>query len=114
LQISGNFQSLSGPELSAGYPLNNTIVSPSLGRNLVGAPPTAALVPPSTMYGDRIYQTDIRLNKSFKSGRTTIRPAINFYNLFNANPIQTYTTTYGAAWLAPTVILNPRFMDIGV
>ncbi len=29
-------------------------------------------------------------------------------------PIQTYTTTYGAAWLAPTVILNPRFMDFGV
>ena len=67
-----------------------------------------------SQYGDRIYQTDIRFNKTIKSGRTAIRPTINFYNLFNANPIQTYTNNYGAAWLAPTVILNPRFMDFGI
>ena len=73
-----------------------------------------ALVPPGTMYGDRIYQTDVRFNKTIKAGRTSIRPTISIYNLFNANPIQTYTTTFGAAWLAPTVILNPRFMDFGV
>ncbi len=29
--------------------------------------------------------------KTIKAGRTTIRPTINFFNLFNANPIQTYT-----------------------
>ena len=73
-----------------------------------------ALVPPGTMYGDRIYQTDIRFNKTIRAGRTMIRPTISIYNLFNANPIQTYTNTFGAAWLAPTVILNPRFMDFGV
>jgi len=114
IQVSANFQSLSGPELAANYPLSNAIALPSLGRNFTNAAPTVSIVPPSTLYGDRIYQTDVRFNKSIKSGRTTIRPTINFYNLFNANPIQTYTTTFGAAWLAPTVILNPRFMDFGV
>jgi hypothetical protein len=114
VQVSGNFQSLSGPELSANYPLSNAIALPSLGRNFTNAAPTVSLLPPGTLYGDRIYQTDLRFNKSIRSGRTVIRPTISIYNLFNANPIQTYTQTYGAAWLAPTVILNPRFMDFGV
>jgi hypothetical protein len=39
---------------------------------------------------------------------------VSIYNLFNANPVQTYNTTYGAAWLSPTVILQARFVDIGV
>ena len=114
IQVSANLQILAGPELSANYPLSNAIALPSLGRNFTNVAPTINLMPPGTLYGDRIYQTDIRLNKTIKSGRTTIRPNLSFYNLFNANPIQTYTQTYGAAWLAPTVILNPRFMDFGV
>ena len=115
VQVSANFQSLSGPELSAGYPLTNAIALPSLGRNFTNVAPTVALVPPGTMYGDRIYQTDVRFNKTIKAGRTTIRPTVSIYNLFNANPIQTYNTTYTTAgWLAPTVILTPRFADFGV
>jgi hypothetical protein len=39
---------------------------------------------------------------------------VSIYNLFNANPVQTYVTTYGATWLNPTVILQARFVDIGV
>ncbi len=114
-QVSANFQSLSGPELAANYPLSNAIAFPSLGRNFTNVAPTVALVAPGTLYGDRIYQTDIRFNKMIKSGRTVIRPTVSIYNLFNANPIQTYATTYTpTGWLAPTVILNPRFMDFGV
>jgi hypothetical protein len=112
--VSANFQGLPGPQLNASYPLTNAIALPSLGRNFTNVPPSVELVPPGTLYGDRIYQTDVRLSKTIKTGRTSIRPTISFYNLFNANPIQTYTTTFGAAWLAPTVILNPRFMDFGV
>jgi hypothetical protein len=66
------------------------------------------------MYGDRIYQTDLRLSKVIRTGGTTIRPTVSIYNLFNANPVQTYNNTFGPAWLAPTVILQARFVDIGV
>ena len=66
------------------------------------------------MYGDRIYQTDLRISKAFRTGGTVIRPTVSIYNLFNANPIQTYNTTYSSAWLAPTVIMQARFWDIGV
>ncbi len=114
-QVSANFQSLSGPDLSANYPLTNAIASPSLGRNFTNVAPTVNLLPPGTLYGDRIYQTDLRLNWTVKAGRTTIRPNLNLYNLFNANPILTYATTYTATgWLSPQVILTPRFMDFGV
>ena len=75
------------------------------------------MVPPGTLYLDRIYQTDIRFTKSIRYRATVIRPTLSVYNLFNANPTNTnaaFQTTYGGSWLAPTVIMTPRFMDIGV
>ena len=114
LNVSATFQSLSGPQLSANYPLTNAIAGPSLGRNFTNVPPTIDLLPGGTMYGDRIYQTDIRISRVIRSGRTTIRPTVSIYNLFNANPVQTYNTTFGPAWLSPTTIMQARFVDIGV
>ena len=46
---------------------------------------------------------------------------LGFVNLFNANPIQAYQNAFPgpaanptAGWLAPTVILQSRFADVGV
>jgi hypothetical protein len=114
ISFSATFQSLSGPQLDANYPLTNALVAPTLGRPFTGVPPTVNLLPNGTMYGDRIYQTDLRISKAFRTGGTVIRPTFSVYNMFNANPIQTYNTTYGSAWLAPTVIMQARFWDIGV
>jgi hypothetical protein len=114
VSLSATFQSLSGPQLNANYPLTNALVAPSLGRNFTGVPPTVNLLPNGSMYGDRIYQTDLRVSKAFRSGGTVIRPTVSIYNLFNANPIQTYNVNYGSAWLSPTVIMQARFVDIGV
>ena len=114
ISVSATFQSLSGPQLSANYPLTNAIVAPTLGRPFTNVPPTVDLVPAGTLYGDRVYQTDVRISKVFRGGRATVRPTVSIYNLFNANPVQTYNLTYGSAWLAPTVILQSRFVDLGV
>jgi hypothetical protein len=114
INVSATFQSLSGPELRALYPLTNAIAASSLGRNFTNVAPTVDIVPAGTLYGDRVYQTDLRFSRTIRSGHTVIRPTVSIYNLFNANPIQTYNTTYGSAWLAPTVILQSRFADIGV
>jgi hypothetical protein len=112
--VSATFQSLPGPELRAQYPLTNALVVGSLGRNFTGVPPTIDLLPQGSLYGDRVYQTDLRFARTFRAGRTVWRPTFSIYNLFNANPVQTYNTTYGGAWLAPTVILQSRFADLGV
>jgi hypothetical protein len=118
IQASATFQSLPGPQLSGQLPLTNALVASSLGRNFSGLPPSDDLIPPGTLYGDRIYQTDVRFSKSIKAGRTIIRPTVSLYNAFNANPIQTYNTTYNvtntSSFLGPTVILTPRFLDFGL
>jgi hypothetical protein len=114
VNVSATFRSLSGPELRAQYPLSNAIAAPSLGRNFTNVPPTVDILPAGSLYGDRIYQTDLRFSKSIRSGGTVIRPTVSIYNLFNANPIQTYNNTYSAAWQSPTTILQARFVDIGV
>jgi hypothetical protein len=114
VNVSATFQSLPGPELRAQYPLTNAIAFPTLGRNFTNVPPTVDLVPAGSLYGDRIYQTDVRFSRNFRSGRMLVRPTVSIYNLFNANPIQTYNNTFGSAWLAPTVIMQGRFADIGL
>jgi hypothetical protein len=114
VSVAATFQTLPGPELRAQYPLTNALVSGSLGRNFTSVPPTIDLVPSGTLYGDRIYQTDLRFSRTFHARNTTVRPVVSIYNLFNANPVQTYNLTYGPAWLAPTVIMQARFADIGV
>jgi len=114
INVSATFQSLIGPELRAQYPLTNAIAAPSLGRPFTSAAPTVDLLSAGSTFGDRVYQTDLRFSKQIRYGTTTIRPTVSIYNLFNANPVQTYVTTYGATWLNPTVILQARFVDIGV
>jgi len=117
ISASATYQSVSGAQINASYPLTNTTAGLTLGRNFSSTPPSVDMVAPGTMYLPRVYQTDIRFSKNIHAGKTTIRPNLSVYNLFNANPTNTnnaYNTTYGSAWLAPTVILTPRFMDIGV
>jgi hypothetical protein len=112
-----SFQSLPGAQINANYPLTNTTPGLTLGRTFSSVAPTVSLVQPGLLFLDRIYQTDIRLSKTLRYRATTIRPTMNVYNLFNANPTNTnaaYQTTYGASWLAPTVIMTPRFVDFGV
>jgi hypothetical protein len=114
VNASATFQSLAGPVLTAAYPLSNAIAGPSLGRPFTNVPPSVDLLDPSSHFGDRVYQTDLRLTKSFRAGGATFRPTVSIYNLFNANPVQTYNSNYGSAWLAPTVIMQARFADIGL
>jgi len=112
-----SFQSVPGAQVNAQDPLTNTTPGLTLGRAFSSTPPTVDLVPPGTAYLDRVYQTDVRFTKTFRYRATTIRPTASIFNLFNANPTNTnsaYTARYGPAWLAPTVILTPRFLDFGL
>jgi hypothetical protein len=112
-----SFQSLPGAQVVANYPLTNTTPGLTLGRTFSSVAPTVSMVQPGLLYLDRIYQTDVRFTKSIRYRATTIRPTVSIYNLFNANPTNTnaaFQTTYGGSWLAPTVIMTPRFVDFGL
>jgi hypothetical protein len=111
------YQSLAGLQINAQYPLTNTTPGLTLGRPFSSVAPTVDILPPGQQYLPRIYQTDLRFSKTIKTGHRTIRPNVSIYNLFNANPTNTnasYNQVYGSAWLAPSVILTPRFVDFGV
>jgi len=122
VQAAATFQSLPGTQILAQQQTPNAAIVPSLGRNLAScgtaatcnANVTLDLLPPGTMYGDRVNQVDVRFSKTLTVGRAVIRPAVSVYNLLNANPVLTYSNRYAPTWPEPTAILNARFADIGV
>jgi hypothetical protein len=122
IQAAATFQSLPGPQILAQRPTSNALIRPSLGRNLAscGDAPTCNdtvtldLIPPGTLYGDRINQVDIRVSKEWRAGHTLVRPIVSVYNLLNANPVLQYNSRYNTSWPAPTAILTARFLDFGI
>ena len=116
--MSGTWQSNPGPELAADYNVPNAVVKPSLGRDLSGgaANVTVNLVPPGTLYGDRINQLDFRVSKILKFGRTRTQIGLDVYNAMNTDVPWTYNQTFvpGGAWLAPTSVMTARFVKVGV
>jgi hypothetical protein len=116
IQLSATFQSKPGAMLAANYAAPNSDVAPSLGRNLSGNAPnvTVNLVPPGTMYGDRINQLDVRVAKTLKFGGSRTLLALDTYNALNSSAVLTYDSTFvpGGPWLQPMTILTPRFLRI--
>jgi len=118
LSASATFQSAPGPEITASYTATNAQIAPSLGRNLssgANGTATVALIPPGTLYGDRLNQVDVRLAKTFKiANGPRVQAAFDLYNLFNGNPVIAQNNTYGSAWQRPTVVQVGRLAKFGV
>jgi hypothetical protein len=116
LQVSSTFQSKPGAMLGANYAAPNSVVAPSLGRNLSGNAPnvTVNLVAPGSMYGDRVNQLDVRFGKVLKYGRSRTLIALDIYNLLNSSAVLTYNNTYvpNGPWLSPLTFLTPRFFKL--
>jgi hypothetical protein len=116
VQLSATFQSKPGAMLAANYAAPNSDVAPSLGRNLSGnaANVTVNLVPPGTMYGDRINQLDFRVAKILRFGRSRSMVALDLYNALNSSAVLTYNNAFvpGGTWLQPLTILTPRFLKV--
>ena len=64
LELAAAFQSKPGPLLAANYAAPNSVVFPSLGRDLSGGASnvTVNLIAPGSLYGDRINQLDLNGN----------------------------------------------------
>ena len=59
---------------------------------------------------------DMRFGKILNLGKTRANIAIDVLNLFNANTGTAFQQTFGdgSGFLAPTAILNPRFVRFNV
>jgi hypothetical protein len=112
VQVSAVFQSKPGALLAANYAVPASVVSESLGRlpsgNVTNV--TINLIPPGTMYGDRLNQLDFRLAKILRFGRTRTTVGVDLYNVLNSSAILTYNTGFvpGGPWLQPTGVLTAR------
>jgi hypothetical protein len=122
--ISANYQDLPGPMILATYQAPNSIIAPSLGRNL-GACGTAALcnatapvplIAPDTEWEPRRHQLDLKLAKAITVGdKARLQANFGIYNVFNASSILTVNTNYGniagEQWLQPLSILGARTLQ---
>ena len=115
-QVSGNFQSTTGPLITSTYADPTAAAALTLGRPLAGGSKTVTvnLVSPGSQFDKRINQLDARVTRTFKIGATRLQGMVDLYNLLNANPDVTITTTYGPKYLVPTRILTARMVKLGV
>jgi hypothetical protein len=118
VQVSAAVQSFNGPNIVANATFTNAQISPSLGRNLsAGSTASVNIVAPSTVYGDRLTQLDLRFAKIVTIARTRIKGMVDLYNVTNINTALQINNTYGitgSSWLVPTSLSLPRFVKFGV
>jgi hypothetical protein len=117
VQISGAFQSIPGPPLAANQVLTSAQIQPSLGRPLAGtATVTVNLVPPGSLFGERLNQLDVRFSKVLKHNRTRTSLNLDLYNAFNVDTVlaenATYTNATATGWRVPTSLVTARFAKI--
>lgn len=62
-----------------------------------------------------VNEVDLRISRPFKLGATRrIIPQVDLYNIGNAAPAVTITSAVGGSYLAPTQILAPRIIRVGL
>ena len=87
------------------------------GRDLSAGANTSVslnLVPPGSLYLDRLNQVDLRFSKDVRLGPgTSLKGMVGLYNALNANTIQRVNNSFGttgASWLEPDEILPGRLI----
>jgi hypothetical protein len=126
--VGGDVSATNGSSRNANSPVPNLVIQQTLGRLPANGLPTGTtnlnLLLPSTLYGNRITQVDMRFGKILRFARTRAEISVDLYNLFNTNQVATYVETFdwnsagrpavGAAWLQPSSIVAPRFVRINL
>ena len=136
--VSGVFQMLPGTSVAAPWQVPNSLIAPSLGRNLAACGSAAVcnathfigvspydlnananplggpgIVEPNAHFEKRLVQLDLRVHYTFSVGRVRVQPQLDFYNVLNSNSVLTRNDTYGPAWGNVTGFLPPRFVKFG-
>jgi hypothetical protein len=115
--VSAVFQNLPGPAYTADWPAPLAAIQPSLGRPLSGGARTATvpLITPQSEFEDRTTRLDVRLAKSLRvRDRVRIQANFDLYNALNSGSILAVTNAFGARWLVPTLVLEPRILQFSV
>ena len=123
IQTSAIYQNKPGYPISATYVASNAEIRSSLGRNLSECSQTAAtcsanrtiaLVPPNTIYDERIKQLDLRFSRTFPiMGRARVQGNFDIYNILNGSTILNENTRYSTTnnqWMNAVQIMGGRLL----
>ena len=114
--LDEEWQPMAGIPITASNPTPNSQIAPVLGRN-VGSCRGAAvcnanvnidLIPPNSVFEDRLQQLDVRIARIFRFGKTRLRGNFDIYNALNGASILSENAGYGAKWLTPYEIMGGR------
>jgi hypothetical protein len=124
LVTSATFQSVLYPQdfygtfagILAARAYSNGEIAQNLGRNLSGNAQSSVvqMIPAGSVFGDRLYQVDWRLTRTFRWNGGRLQPQFDVYNLTNNNAVVTLNNTYGALWQQPIQILPGRLIKFGL
>lgn len=103
-QVSTIYQNIPGVPIRASYVASDAEISPSLGRHLAACPSQTAatcnqtatidLIPPYSLFGDRIQQLDLRFTRNFPMGTRRLQGNFDIYNVLNASTVQNEQSAY--------------------
>jgi len=109
--VSGVVQNVPGVQQLVTYQAPNSIIAPSLGRNLAAcgaqvnctATATIPLIAPMSQFEPRRTQLDLRLTKVFQlNGHSRLRANLDLYNVFNDGSVTNPNVNFGSSWLQPS------------
>jgi hypothetical protein len=112
--VSAVYQNLPGAVTLADYAAPTASIASSLGRQLAGGARTATvpLLSPQTEFEARTTRLDLRVAKTVRVGqRVRIQGNVDLYNALNSGSVLALTNVYGARWLVPTLVLEPRILQ---
>lgn len=67
---------------------------------------------PQTEFEDRTTRLDLRVAKTVRfGGRMRVQANFDLYNVLNSSSVLVTTNAYGARWLVPALIPEPRILQ---
>jgi hypothetical protein len=118
-QFSALYFDKPGIPVVASRAYTNAEIRPSLGRDLgqcrgaatCNGTVTIDLIPPDSIFGDRIQEIDLRFTRLFRlAGKTQVTGNFDVYNLLNASTLLNQNTRYGPTWQAPVAVMGGRLL----
>jgi hypothetical protein len=131
--LAATYKHLPGAALTGTVTYADAAVAPILGRNLSACTaPTGActqtasigVIPPGTLFDDRLNQIDLRGTRRIKIGHSRIQGIVELYNVLNSRSAQSATATWGqvtapgvatpgTTFLRPSLLLGGRLLKFG-
>ena len=114
IDVSAAFFSRPGPRREAIYRVPAAEIEAALGRPATLPSVTSLnILPPGTVFGDRLHQLDLRIAKVVDFGiGGNVRASFDIYNLFNANAVSREQAGFGSTYLTPIGLQPGRLAKV--